>query len=251
MPTSPEPEASPVPERFTIALDGPAAAGKSTVAALVAGRLGAVVFDTGVLYRALTLAALEDQVAADDGPRLAALAGELEVVVRPPSIDDGRKLDVIFRDRDVTWELRSPEVDSILSQISALPEVRRALLQPQRRIGNSGRVIMVGRDIGTVVMPDADLKIYLEASPEERARRRYEETLDSENAQVYEQVLEALTQRDRLDSERASSPLKPAADAMVVRSDDISAERVAEKIIEAFFQHVGYERRLADSRSED
>jgi CMP/dCMP kinase len=238
-----------VPERFTIALDGPAAAGKSTVAALVAERLNAVVFDTGILYRALTLAALEDGIGVADEAALAALAAGLEVVVRPSSVDDGRKLDVIFRNRDVTWELRSPEVDRILSQISALPRVRRALLQPQRRIGASGRVIMVGRDIGTVVMPDADLKIYLEASPEERARRRFEETLDSENAQDYEQVLVALRKRDRLDSERAASPLKPAPDAIVIVSDDIPAESVAEEIVDVFLQRAVSAHRPVDSRS--
>jgi len=246
-----ESDDSTVPERFTIALDGPAAAGKSTVAALVADRLGAVVFDTGILYRALTLAALEDKVAADDEARLAVLAAELEVVVQPPSVVDGRKLDVLFRNRDVTWDLRSPEVDRILSQISALPEVRRALLLPQRRIGKAGRVIMVGRDIGTVVMPDADLKIYLEASPEERARRRYEETLESENALDYEQVLESLAHRDRLDSERATSPLKPAADAIVIHSDDVPAEGVAAAIVDAFFELQRKARRPVDSRSVD
>lgn len=243
-----ESDESNIPKRFTIALDGPAASGKSTVAALVAKRLGAVVFDTGILYRALTLAALEDQIGVEDEPALSALAAGLEVIVQPPRVNDGRKLDVLFRNRDVTWELRSPEVDRILSQISALPEVRRALLLPQRRIGSSGRVIMVGRDIGTVVMPDADLKIYLEASPEERARRRYLETLESDNAQVYDQVLEALMQRDRLDSERAASPLKPAADAIVINSDDIPAEGVANKIVDAFLRETSAQRRV-DSRS--
>lgn len=239
-----------IPDRFSIALDGPAAAGKSTVAALVADRLGAVVFDTGVLYRAVTLAALEDGVPADDAARLAELASGLDVSVRPPSVSDGRLLDVVFRGRDVTWELRSVEVDSILSQIAALPEVRKSLLEPQRRIGHSGKVIIVGRDIGTVVMPDADLKVYLEASTGERARRRYTEMLGTEHEQPFEDVLAALTRRDRLDSERATSPLRPASDALVIQSDNLPAERVADEVVAAFYRAVVPQHGRAKPRSQ-
>lgn len=222
------------PDRFAIAIDGPAAAGKSTVASLVADRLGAVVFDTGILYRAVTLAAVEDNVDPDDEERLAKIAGAIDVEVRPPSVDDGRAADIWFRGRDVTWQLRSPEVDQILSVVSALPAVREALLEPQRRIGRSGRVVVVGRDIGTVVLPDADLKIYLEASPEERARRRHKEMEEAGRGQPYEEVLEALVRRDRLDSERALAPLMPADDAIVIDSDNVPATEVAEQIIRAF-----------------
>lgn len=221
-------------QHFAIALDGPAAAGKSTVADLVAGALDAVVFDTGILYRAVTLAALEDGIDASDEQALAALATDLDVSVRPPSVADGRKLDIMFRGRDVTWQLRSAEVDGILSRVAALPAVRAALLEPQRRIGRSGRVIIVGRDIGTVVLPDADLKVFLEASTEERARRRHKEMLNSDNEQTYEDVLSALVRRDRIDSERAHAPLKPACDAIIINSDSMSAEDVAETIIAEF-----------------
>lgn len=223
-----------IPERYTVALDGPAAAGKSTVAALVAERLHGVVFDTGILYRAVTLAAVEDGIDADQAGQLAELAAKIDVEVRPPSVDDGRKLDVVFRGRDVTWELRSPEVDRILSHVSAQPDVRAALLEPQRRIARSGRVIVVGRDIGTVVVPDADLKVYLEASIEERARRRYEEMRETANPQPYDDVLSALVRRDRLDSERATSPLMPANDAVVIDSDSVSAGDVADQIVQLF-----------------
>jgi CMP/dCMP kinase len=218
--------------RFSIAIDGPAAAGKSTVADMVASSLGAVVFDTGILYRAVTLAALEDGIDPSDEEFLAALAADIDVTVRPPSVDDGRKVDVIFRGRDVTWKIRSAEVDRILSQVAAQPEVRRALLEPQRRIGRSGRVVVVGRDIGTVVMPDADLKVFLKASPEERARRRYIEMLDSNNEQTYEDVLDAMIRRDKIDSERAHSPLVPAPDAVIIDSDNMSAAEVADRIVD-------------------
>jgi CMP/dCMP kinase len=227
-----------IPERFAIALDGPAAAGKSTVAALVAKRLGAVVFDTGILYRAVTLASIEDDIHHDDAGSLARLAGEIDVDVRPPSVDDGRTLDILFRGRDVTWELRSPDVDRILSHVAALPDVRSALLEPQRRIARSGRVIIVGRDIGTVVVPDADLKVYLEASVEERARRRFEETRDSENALPLDDVLKALVRRDHLDSERATAPLRPAEDAVVIDSDNVPATEVAGEIVQTFCRRV-------------
>ena len=224
---------------FVIAIDGPAAAGKSTVAGLVADALNAVVFDTGILYRAVTLAAVEDGVDAADGERLAQIAGEIDVEVRSPSVDDGRIADIYFRGRDVTWELRSPEVDRVLSAIAALPEVRSALLEPQRRIGRSGRVVIVGRDIGTVVMPDADLKIYLEASPDERARRRYRELAESGNEQPFENVLQAMRRRDRLDSERALAPLVPADDAIIIDSDSVNAVDVATQIVNEFRRILG------------
>lgn len=223
-----------LPAKFAIAIDGPVAAGKTTVAGLVADQLGAVVFDTGILYRAVTLAAVEDGIDAADEVALEAVAADLDVKVRPPSVNDGRPADVIFRGRDVTWQLRSPEVDRILSPIAALPGVRRALLEPQRRIGKSGRVVIVGRDIGTVVMPDADLKVFLKASPEERARRRYEEMSGKHPDLTYDDVLVALRRRDRIDSGRELAPLVAAKDAFVISTDDLPASGVADKIVQRF-----------------
>lgn len=219
---------------FTIAIDGPAASGKSTVAALVASRLGAVVFDTGILYRSVALASLLDSVAPDDAETLARIADDLDLEVRPASIDDGRMIDVFLRGEDVTWEIRSPGVDRVLSTVSALPAVRAALLAPQRRIGRSGRVVMVGRDVGTVVIPDAEVKVYLEASPAERARRRFEEVRGSANEQPLGDVLEALKRRDQSDQERATSPLRPAEDALIINTDLLSADAVAARIVERF-----------------
>lgn len=223
-----------LPERFTIAIDGPAAAGKSTVADLVAQALDAVVFDTGILYRAVTLLAVEAGIDPTQEAILAGIAATIDVDVRPPSAADGRKIDVYLRGRDVTWELRSPEVDGLLSPIAALPEVRQALLEPQRRIGRSGRVVVVGRDIGTVVLPDADLKIFLMASPDERARRRHQELVAAGKEQPFDAVVAALTRRDTIDSERALAPLTPAADALVIDSDGTPAREVARRIVAEF-----------------
>lgn len=223
-----------IPERFAIAIDGPAAAGKSTVADMVASALGAVVFDTGILYRAITLIAAEAGISPDDSKTLAAIASNIDVDVRPPSVDDGRKVDVYLKGRDVTWDLRSPSVDRLLSPIAALPDVRQALMAPQRRIGRSGRVVVVGRDIGTVVLPDADLKIFLLASPLERARRRHRELVEAGKEQPFEEVIEALKRRDTIDSERASAPLMPAGDALVIDSDGTPAAEVARRIVDEF-----------------
>ncbi len=223
-----------VPPRFTLAIDGPAAAGKSTVADLVARALHAVVFDTGILYRAVTLAAIEAGVDPSDEAALAEIATTIDVDVRPPSVTDGRKVDIYLQGQDVTWQLRSPEVDSALSLIAALPKVREALLEPQRRIGRSGRVVVVGRDIGTVVLPDANPKIFLVASPHERARRRYQELVAAGKEQPFEAVVESLVRRDKLDSERAQAPLTPAQDALVIDSDAMPAIEVARRIVAEF-----------------
>jgi cytidylate kinase len=237
-----------VSSTFTIAIDGPAASGKSTVAAMVADQLDAVVFDTGILYRSVALASLLDSIAPDDAEALADVAANLDVEIRPASVADGRLLDVYLRGQDVTWEIRSPDVDRVLSTISALPAVRAALLAPQRRIGRSGRVVMVGRDIGTVVIPEAEVKVYLEASPQERARRRYEEVRGSANEQPLEDVLAALMRRDQSDLERATSPLRPAEDALIINTDLLTAEEVAERIIERFLSGATPEKGKIESR---
>jgi len=174
-----------------VAIDGPAAAGKSTVARHLAERLGAMLFDTGSLYRAVTLAALRQSTPLSDGPALAELASERHVDVAPPSAGDGRLYDVLLDGEDVTWPIRSPEVDGAVSEVSAHPEVRAALLPVQRRIA-AGRVVIVGRDIGTVVVPDAPVKIYLQASLRERARRRHRELAELGVDASYEAIVRDL-----------------------------------------------------------
>jgi len=225
--------------RMTIAIDGPAAAGKSTVGEIVAQKIDCIYFDTGVLYRALTLLALERGVAPSDESALADLAAKMDIHVGRPTVDDGRQVDVRLNDRDVTHSLRTPAIDRNVSAVSAHAAARLALLEQQRRIGRSGRVVMVGRDIGTVVLPDAELKIFLDASPEERARRRCLQLAETGRPLPYEQVLADMIRRDRIDSERDVAPLMPAADAIVVDSDSLTIEEVAAVIVEHAQQRLG------------
>jgi len=199
----------------TVAIDGPAGVGKSTIAAALAQRLGFLYFDTGVLYRAVTLAALGRGLAPDDQTALAALVGQVHIDVSPPgAATDGRTLTVLLDERDVTWAIRAPEVERSVSAVSAQPAVREALLQRQREVARRGGVIMAGRDIGTVVLPDADLKLYLEATPRERARRRALEEHGRGLDRPFPEVLGDIAQRDDLDEHRAISPLRPADDAV-------------------------------------
>jgi cytidylate kinase len=210
-----------------IAIDGPAAAGKSTVARILADRLGALLFDTGVLYRAVALEALRGGVAPRDTAAICRLARELDVDVRPPSVRDSRLYDVWRGDEDVTWAIRAPEVNAIVSQVAANPQVRAALLPLQRRIAASGGVVMVGRDIGTVVVPDAGLKIFLDATPEERARRRYQEAASRGSPETFAEVLAETARRDEIDRGRETAPLREAADALRVETDELEADEVA------------------------
>jgi cytidylate kinase len=150
----------------TIAIDGPAGSGKSTIGKLLAEYLGFLYFDTGVMYRAVTLAALRRSIDISNELEISRLAEEITIDVRPPTKQDGRNCDVLIDGRDVTWDVHSPEIDAQVSIVAAYKGVRQALSQQQRRIGLEGKVVMVGRDIGTVILPEADLKIYLDASKE-------------------------------------------------------------------------------------
>lgn len=223
-----------------IAIDGPAASGKSTLAEKLAYVLEYLYFDTGVMYRAITWAALERGVAIEDEASITTLAESVVIDVRPPSIDDGRGYDVVVAGRDITWEIRHPEVDANVSVVSAYPGVRRALSAQQRRIGKRGKVVMVGRDIGTVVLPEADLKIYLDASMEERAQRRYEELRVRGESVTQVDILEAMRMRDQIDSTRDVAPLHPASDAVVLESDNLDADQVFQQVIQLIRQ-VGVE----------
>ena len=215
----------------TIALDGPAASGKSTVGEKLAEHLGYLFFDTGVMYRAITLAAIEAGIQVEDEQACTKLAEETLIDVRPPSKPDGRRNDILIGGEDKTWQIRSPKVDAYVSVVSAFPGVRQALTEKQRAIGKRGKVVMVGRDIGTVVMPDATLKIYLDASVEERARRRFQERVSRGESADYEQVLKILRQRDLIDSSRDVAPLRPAEDAVLIDSDSMSAQQVLARLL--------------------
>lgn len=216
--------------QLVVAIDGPAAAGKSTVARIVAERLGALLFDTGVLYRAVALQALRAGISPADPASLAEIAQGLRVEIRPPSREDGRLYDVWLEGEDATWAIRSPEVGAIVSPVAEHPEVRAALLPLQRRIASRGPVVMVGRDIGTVVVPDAGLKIYLDASPEERARRRYRESVARGGTETLVDVIRETIRRDVIDSGRQTAPLRAAEDAVRIDTDDLSIETVVARI---------------------
>ncbi|MEJ2447655.1 MAG: (d)CMP kinase [Anaerolineales bacterium] len=160
------------------------------------------------------------------------MARTVQIDVLPPSKEDGREYDVLADGIDVTWKIRNSLVDKKVSRVSAYPEVRKALTEQQRRIGLRGRVIMVGRDIGTVVLPEADLKIYLDASVEERAKRRYRQRIARGGKADFDKILKALKKRDRKDSTREIAPLRAADDAVIIKTDDLTIDQVVDRIEE-------------------
>ena len=214
-----------------IAIDGPAASGKSTIGLRLANALDYIFFDTGVMYRAITWLALERGIDVREEDAITGLAEETQIDVAPASKSDGRACDVLVNGRDITWETRSRSVDENVSIVAAYPGVRKALSRQQRRIGQRGKIVMVGRDIGTVVLPDADLKIYLDATAEERARRRYDEIIARNGKANYDAILKRVIERDRIDSTRNVAPLKAAEDAIVLDSDKLTADEVFEQIL--------------------
>lgn len=216
--------------RRVIAIDGAAAAGKTTVARVLADRLRVTLFDTGVLYRAVTLAATQAGIPPDDGPGLAELAATRSIRVSRPTVADGRLYDVSLDDADVTWAIRAADIDAHVSAVSAHAPVREALLPVQRVIADGAAVVMVGRDIGTVVTPTAGVKIFLAASLAERARRRHAE-LGARGIQADEaSVLDDLQRRDAIDAGRAVSPLRAADDAILVDTDGRPIDAVVAEI---------------------
>jgi cytidylate kinase len=214
-----------------IAIDGPAASGKSTVGEAVADRLGYLYFDTGAMYRAVTWLALARGVPVADEAQVSALAQAAEIDVLPPLPADGRQYTVLVDGEDVTWAIREPAVAENVSQVSAYPGVRTAMVAQQRRLAARSRIVMVGRDIGTVVLPDAPLKIYLDASAEERARRRWQEEQARAGKRSYDEVLAEVRRRDEVDSTRAVAPLRPAEDAVIVDSTALPIEQVVQRVM--------------------
>lgn len=214
-----------------IAIDGPAASGKSTLGERLAQEIGYLYFDTGVMYRAVTLAALQRLGRVDQEELVSDLAEQVDIDVRPPSYPDGRSADICLDEVDVTWEIRQPEVEANVSQVSAYPRVRHAMTEQQRRIGRRGEVVMAGRDIGTVVFPEAELKIYLTASVEERAMRRYHEIITRGDKADLDQILSALRKRDAYDSGRKHAPLRPADDAVILDSSGMTIQQVVDKAL--------------------
>lgn len=220
-----------------IALDGPAASGKSTLALLIAKRLNYLYFDTGVMYRAVTWAVLAQQLNVQDELAVTSLAERAQIDVQPPTKEDGRANDILVDNQDVTWEIRAQNVEANVSIVAAYPGVRKALTAQQRRVGLRGQVVMVGRDIGTVVLPDADIKIYLDASAEERTRRRYMELVQRGQKADYAELLTAVKKRDQIDSSRQVAPLRPADDANILISDGKTIEQVFEEAMAIIQRH--------------
>jgi len=214
-----------------ITIDGPVASGKSTIGYLLAQKLGYLYLDTGAMYRAVTWAALTRGVPVEDERAVTALAEGLHIDITRPTVDDGRQYTVLADGEDVTWDIRRPEVDANVSVISAYPGVRRAMVAHQRRIAAAGRVIMVGRDIGSVVLPDADLKLYLDATPQERAQRRWLERQARGESVTYEEVLAMMLRRDEIDSHRAVSPLRVPDGALVIDTTGLTIDEVLALIL--------------------
>lgn len=220
-----------MPDHLVVAIDGPAASGKTTVGSAVAARIGGLFFDTGVVYRALTLAAIHHQVESNAALRLAGLARRMQVDVRPPSRQDGRLYDVWLEGKDVTWAIRDAAVDRAVSEVSSHPAVRKELLGLQRRIAHSGRVVMVGRDIGTVIVPKADVKIWLDAGLEERARRRQHELAERGVTRSIDELARELAERDAGDASKEMGAMVRADDALTIDTTGSSIEDVVSTVV--------------------
>lgn len=210
---------------FNIAIDGPAGAGKSSIARAAAANLGFLYVDTGALYRTVALGALKHGLKPEDKEEIIALLPELTVTM---GFVEGEQR-VFLNGEDVSEEIRLPEVSGAASTVSAIPEVRAFLFDLQQNMAKTNNVLMDGRDIGTVVLPDAQLKIFLTATPEERARRRYEQLKDKEGI-TYEEVLKDLNQRDYQDTHRDIAPLRQADDAILLDTTDMSFDEVVNAI---------------------
>ena len=211
--------------RLIVAIDGPAGAGKSTVAGRLAAQFGLLNLETGAMYRAFALKAIENGIAPDDAAALEKLAAGTSIG-REPTPSGNR---VLLDGSDVTTHVRDAAVTQAASQVSVHPAIRRWMVDLQRKLGENGGVVMEGRDIGTVVFPDADIKIFLDASPEARGERRYEQ---SGKAAPQEAILQEIRERDQRDRNRPQSPLRPAPDALVIDSTHLTLEDVVARVQE-------------------
>ncbi len=221
-------------DRLLIAIDGTAGAGKTTIGQMLAAMLALPYLDTGAMYRAVTLLSLRRNVPIEDALELAALARNLDFVSRDATSQeagDGRQYTVLLSGKDVSQALRSPEVEEIVSPVAAIPQVRTELVARQREMAEqSGSMIMIGRDIGSVVLPQADLKVYLDASPAVRAQRRSQQETQLAGTEEARRNLEA---RDRIDSSRAAAPLVIPSGALVINTDYLTQQQVLDQILEA------------------
>ena len=212
---------------ISVAIDGPSGAGKSTVARAAAAKLGYVYVDTGAMYRAIGLAVCRRGISGDDIAGIVATLPTVELAIR---YQDGEQ-HILLCDEDVSEAIRTPEIAKYASQVSAVPEVRAFLLETQRNMAINGNILMDGRDIGTVILPDAPVKIFLTASDEARAQRRYLELCEKGQQVTFDQVLHDIRQRDLQDSTRAVAPLRQADDAVLLDTSDISLEQSIEAVL--------------------
>jgi len=213
--------------KLNIAVDGPAGAGKSTVARLVAKALGYVHIDTGSMYRAVTWKMLQEEIAPEQSDKIAELAGRMRIELLPG--EHGQR--VLVDGRDVTDEIRSLAVNRLVGKVAQIPEVRRLLVQKQRQMAAAKGVVLDGRDIGTEVLPDAEVKIFLTASVKERAERRYHELARVGQTIPLEQLEKEIAERDRMDEQREISPLVQAPDAVLIDSTDKTIEQVVDEVL--------------------
>lgn len=218
---------------INIAIDGPAGAGKSTLSRALAKKFGYIYVDTGALYRAVGLRALQKGILSDD-KCIADMLSEITVEIK--FFDNSQH--VFLNGDDVTSQIRSPEVSMAASRVSALPKVRAFLLDLQKDLAAKNNVVMDGRDIGTVVLPKAQIKIFLTASPQVRAERRYKEIIERGESVSYEKVLADIKKRDKDDSGREIAPLKPAENAVIVDTTDLSFEQSLETLISIVKEHI-------------
>ena len=228
--------------KLTIAIDGPAGSGKSSVARRVAAMLGYLYLDSGAMYRALALKALRCQVSLRDEPRLAELANQTHIELKAPNAEQeaaGAKNCVFLDGADVTLEVRTAEVAQAASRLATIAKVREVLVAEQQRAGAGGGVVMEGRDIGTVVFPKAELKIFLDASPEVRAERRWKEHQEKGDKVTLAEVLDEVIERDKRDRERKVSPLMRAPDAVLVDNTAMGIEETARLIVMLAREHEG------------
>ncbi len=213
---------------FVVAIDGPAGSGKGTITNLVGEKVGLINVDTGAMYRCVTLYMIENGISPDDIESINKMLESIDIDIK--RIDDDDRF--FLNGRDVSKEIREKDVNEHVSPYSQIPEIRKAMSKLQRKMGENADIIMEGRDIGTSVFPDADVKIYLDATPEERARRRMKQNMEKGLIMSYEDVLAAIIQRDNNDKNRSVDPLRQAEDAIYIDTTELSIDEVVEKVID-------------------
>jgi len=217
---------------LTIAIDGPAAVGKSTMGKLIARELGSTYIDTGAIYRAITWKVLKNNIDINDENMISNLVSDITITIERSNCKSLNDYYHIFVDgEDITEKIRDPRIDQNVSQIARLPKIRKQLIHLQRKLAEKGNIVMEGRDIGSIILPQADIKLYFTASEEERIKRRYKELIDKGYNVDYEEVKKQIVRRDEIDSKRKYAPLIKAKDAIVIDSTEKSIEEVKDNIL--------------------